>query len=127
MVAPARALYCFSAGRAQGPPLLHPEGKMKNQAKDYSPSSDRQSQILARLALLGLAFLLPGLAWGVMAAVAALALLFSFLILPEVAEGFRHVRTLATNVLESSVAYALSVLLPLLIFHCDFSAGGVVR
>jgi len=99
---------------------------MKNQAKDYSPSSDKQSQILARLALLGLAFLLPVLAWGVMAAAAALALLFSFLILPEVAEESQHGRTLATNLLEGTGAYALSVLLLILIFHRDLSVVAAV-
>ena len=101
------------------PRFSHEDNRMREQAEGISSATARGKlpQALTRLALLGLAFLLPVVSWQAMAASAALAVLFSLFILPRVAEDSAARPSLSLR--NGTSAYALSVLLLILLYHQD--------
>jgi len=84
-----------------------------------APAQGKLPPTLTRLAFLGLAFLLPVVSWQAMAAAAALAFLFSIFILPQIVEVSADRPSFAASLRNGTAAYALSVLLLILLYHQD--------
>src|SRR5205823_2715512 len=84
-----------------------------------APARGKLPPALTRLAFLGLAFLVPVVSWHAMAAAAALAFLFSIFILPQIVEVSADRPSFDSSLRNGTAAYALSVLLLILLYHQD--------
>jgi uncharacterized protein (TIGR00297 family) len=100
--------------------------KMQDQVGYHSPPDGKETQALARLALLALVFLLPVLGWAGTVAGVLLALLFSLFVLPRLVYDSGRSVSLTSNLLERTAAYALSVLLLTLLYRQDLRVVAAV-